>query len=242
MMQAPYFARPNTEEMTPAPIQGCQDLSQGFYDAPVSYYLPPASGGDAHAYPDVIQAVAAQPDPGQAVNNPEVSVLGDSGFQDAVDVTFQGRGGQQLDAQQQGGPVVDGQYRPNPNDGKVFKEPVKVAKTTGQGQNQGKASFNNFTSDSNARSFNKPRSFGESRPSPDQNHAPHNRDSGRGSRSNPLSYRTFSPFQGNHPRQFPFPPRNPRPHYQQQRGGGGRGRVWGYGHGGSGQGGNVRWR
>jgi len=241
IMQTPYFVNPSTEEMAPAPIQGSQDNSQGFYEAPpVGYYLPPGNGGDAHAYPDVIQAVAAQPDAGQAVHNPEVSVLGDSGFQDAVENSFQGRGGQQLDPQQQGGPVMDGQYRSNPNGGKVFKEPVKVAKT-GQGPNQGKVSLNNFNSDSNARSFNKPRSFGESRPSPDQNPGPHNRDSGRGSRTNPLSYRTFSPFQGNHPRQFPFPPRNPRPQYQQQRGGGGRGRVWGYGHSGSGQGGNVRW-
>merc|ERR1719431_2100556 len=94
----------------------------------------------------------------------------------------------------------------------------------------------NSTREIQSRNLSKPKP-GESRGPPEE-YPSSSKDYGRGSRGTPMHYRSFPPFPRNIPpaRQFPFPPGNPRPWYQQR----GRGRVWGHNTGSRVEG-NVRW-
>jgi len=237
-----YFV--NTEEMAPGlppPVMGYQDQhQQPVYqegNPPSSYYMPPSDGV---IYSDVGNTYATYPSSAQVGYSPDMSELGDSGFQDTSN-------GDSINVNN----AVHSNQSHNENDGHGHASNQIIPEREGRVQGQvepghgpritnavvpEKSRGPNSTREIQPRNLSKPKP-GESRGPPEE-YPSSSKDYGRGSRGTPMHYRSFPPFPRNIPpaRQFPFPPGNPRPWYQQR----GRGRVWGHNTGSRVEG-NVRW-
>jgi len=241
-----YFI--NTEEMVPGlpppqPIMAYQDQhQQPVYqegNPPSTYYMPPTDVGVV--YSDAGNTYATYPSSAQVAYSSDISELGDSGFQDSSH-------GDSMNINN----AVHSNQSHNDNDGHGHAPNQNIPEREGRVQGQVEAGHgprsttavvpdksrgSNNTRETQPRNLLKPKPSGESRGPPEE-YPSSSKDYGRGSRGAPMHYRSFPPFPRNIPpaRQFPFPPGNPRPWYQQR----GRGRVWGH-NAGSRVEGNVRW-
>ena len=246
-MMPQYYV--NTEDMTqgmPQPsMMVYQDQNQqaGYHEGypPTPHNIPPVDVGVV--YPDNGNNYATYPSIAQVGYSPDISELGDSGFQDTssrdymdVHAVHSNQSHNDHDghghghASNQNEPDRDGraQGHVESGHGPRMTTAVMAAKSSGP----------NIMKENQQRNSSNPKASGESRAPPEE--FPSSKDYGRGSRGAPMHYRSFPPFPRNIPpgRQFAFPPGNGnhRPWYSQR----GRGRVWGHNAGNRVEG-NVRW-